>query len=289
MQFDFGTIDPTTKSGTQLAADLMNWRDALLTAHRGASRPDYAQGGTLWVQEVSSSQWRLMLYTGNVDIQIGTFDPTTGVFFLTVAGATFTTIPQLPAVNPDSANDAVRKAYADALFDAALPKTGGTLTGPLVLPADNPSSANHAVRRGYVDGLSPASKTQVQNGAWAGVFDLLLNTPTTFFDLMLPANTANVVGSGWVNGLQAGGGGVNGIFQVALLDATLAVQNTIFHSIISNTGTENPWFNSGGRIGFNNIAAGNSGWRLRFQAYKDTTEGPFNVLGWQASILSVRR
>ena len=44
-QSDFGTIDPDTKNGTDLATDLNSWRDALHSMHRGASRPSYAAAG----------------------------------------------------------------------------------------------------------------------------------------------------------------------------------------------------------------------------------------------------
>lgn len=76
-QFDFATIDPNAKSGTQLAVDLNNWRDALHSGHRGAERPAYAQGGILWVRETSSEQWDLMLYDGDTDFVLRSVNPTT--------------------------------------------------------------------------------------------------------------------------------------------------------------------------------------------------------------------
>lgn len=76
-QFDFATIDPNAKSGTQLAVDLNNWRDALHSVHRGAERPAYAQGGILWVRETSSEQWDLMFYDGDTDFVLRSVNPTT--------------------------------------------------------------------------------------------------------------------------------------------------------------------------------------------------------------------
>ena len=76
-QFDFATIDPNAKSGTQLAVDLNNWRDALHSGHRGASRPAYAQGGMLWVRETSAEQWDLMFYDGDTDFVLRSVNPTT--------------------------------------------------------------------------------------------------------------------------------------------------------------------------------------------------------------------
>jgi len=76
-QFDFSTIDPNAKSGTQLAVDLNNWRDALHSGHRGAARPAYAQGGMLWVRETSAEQWDLMCYDGDTDFVLRSVNPTT--------------------------------------------------------------------------------------------------------------------------------------------------------------------------------------------------------------------
>lgn len=79
-QSDFGNIVPTTKSGSALANDLNNWRDAVHSGHRGATRPSYVQGGMTWVQEVSGTTWRLYLYDGAQDILIGTANPILDTF-----------------------------------------------------------------------------------------------------------------------------------------------------------------------------------------------------------------
>ncbi|WP_313135529.1 hypothetical protein [Stutzerimonas nitrititolerans] len=76
-QYDYGTIDPNAKSGTQLAVDLNNWRDALHSGHRGAERPLYAQAGMLWVRETSAEQWDLMLYDGDTDFVLRSVNPAT--------------------------------------------------------------------------------------------------------------------------------------------------------------------------------------------------------------------
>lgn len=76
-QFDFGTIDPNTKSGAQLALDLNNFRDALNTLHKGGVRPSYAQPGMMWVREVSTTQWDLMFFDGDTDFTLRSINPTT--------------------------------------------------------------------------------------------------------------------------------------------------------------------------------------------------------------------
>lgn len=78
-QSDFGTIVPSTKSGTQLATDLNNWRDAVHSAHKGSSRPSYATAGTFWVND-AATPWILYCYDGADDISLGTINATTNVF-----------------------------------------------------------------------------------------------------------------------------------------------------------------------------------------------------------------
>lgn len=78
-QFDFGTIDPTTKSGTALASDLNSFRTALNSCHSGSTRPTYAIAKTIWVND-ATTPWVVYMYDGADDIQIGTINATTNVF-----------------------------------------------------------------------------------------------------------------------------------------------------------------------------------------------------------------
>lgn len=80
-QFDWGVIDPNSKSGPQLALDLNDFRDALNTLHRGAVRPSYAQPGMQWVREVSAERWELCLYDGQADLVLRSFNPVTSQLF----------------------------------------------------------------------------------------------------------------------------------------------------------------------------------------------------------------
>ncbi|AHJ10721.1 tail collar domain-containing protein [Rhizobium phage vB_RglS_P106B] len=79
-QFDFGTINPTLKNGTDLASDLNQFRDALLTLHSGSARPSYVQPGMQWIDNSTPTKWKLNLYDGTDDILIGTFDTTNNFF-----------------------------------------------------------------------------------------------------------------------------------------------------------------------------------------------------------------
>ena len=52
--------------------------DALLSLHKGNSRPAYAEAGTLWLDD-SATPWALKIFDGSDDITINTIDPTGNV------------------------------------------------------------------------------------------------------------------------------------------------------------------------------------------------------------------
>jgi hypothetical protein len=77
-QYDFGTIDPNTKSGTALATDLNSWRNALHSTHGGSSAPSYITAGMLWV-DTTSANYELKLYDGAQSIPVAVIDATNNV------------------------------------------------------------------------------------------------------------------------------------------------------------------------------------------------------------------
>lgn len=78
-QSNFGTIDPATKSGTALATDLNNWRDAMHSMHSGSTRPSYVVAGMQWL-DTAGAKWLVKVYDGADDIVIGIIDPTSNTF-----------------------------------------------------------------------------------------------------------------------------------------------------------------------------------------------------------------
>jgi hypothetical protein len=86
-QYDFGTIDPSTTDGTELATLLGSFRNALNTIHSGTVRPSYAVGGTLWLDTTTGTGWILKLYDGASDSSLLTINPT----------GDLVTVPALPA------------------------------------------------------------------------------------------------------------------------------------------------------------------------------------------------
>lgn len=80
-QYNFGTINPETKSGTQLSNDLNNWRDALHSTHKGSTAPEvegvnYITEGMLWLDDTTANAWKLNIYDGTAWITIVTIDST---------------------------------------------------------------------------------------------------------------------------------------------------------------------------------------------------------------------
>jgi hypothetical protein len=85
-QYDFGTINPATKSGTALASDLNSWRSALHSTHGGSSAPSYITAGMLWL-DTTSSDYRLKLYDGAQSIDVAIIDATNNVARVAVDSA----------------------------------------------------------------------------------------------------------------------------------------------------------------------------------------------------------
>lgn len=88
-QYDFGTIDPDAKSGTQLAVDLNQWRDALLSNHKGNARPTYAVEGMVWIND-NTTPWVVYKYDGAQDLLMGYIDPTNDVWAPVIGGGAST-------------------------------------------------------------------------------------------------------------------------------------------------------------------------------------------------------
>lgn len=85
-QYDFGTIDPNTKSGTALASDLNSWRNAVHSTHGGSSAPSYIVAGMLWV-DTTSANYELKLYDGAQSIPVAIIDATNNVARVAVDSA----------------------------------------------------------------------------------------------------------------------------------------------------------------------------------------------------------
>jgi hypothetical protein len=94
-QSDFGTINPATKSGTQLATDLNGHRDAVHSTHRGTTQPSYRVAGLFWEDTSGGATSTLLkVYDGSDWITLGTINETANTFVpsgaLTATGGNLT-------------------------------------------------------------------------------------------------------------------------------------------------------------------------------------------------------
>lgn len=171
-------------------------------------------------------------------------------------------------------------APATAHTHPATAISDSTATGRALLTAPDAPAA-----RASIAALAP-SNISVLSGVWTGSYDLLV-ADTAFFDIMLPANTQSIIGSGYVSTDQTAMSAVNADFDVAVLNAALVEQAR--HRATFIISTNGALTHSGLTVGFNNITAGNSGWRLRFFGRKSALQGPFNLIGYEARVMCVTR
>lgn len=148
-QFDFGTIDPNSKSGPQLALDLNKFRDALNSWHRGNVRPAYAQAGMQWVRETSSTQWDLMFFDGDTDFVLRSVNPTTNALI----GMPTSQIQGL-----------------DAALAMSISRDSALTTGAAVLPAGTQAQRPSAPSNGMLRYNTTTNEFEgYQGGAWVSI------------------------------------------------------------------------------------------------------------------------
>lgn len=207
-QFDWGAMDPNAKSGSQLAIDLNNFRDALNSLHRGISRPPYVQAGMLWLKEVTSEQWDVVLHDGQADLVLRSLNPTTSELF------------KIAMEEVDG--------LAEAL-GATVQKDAPTTTGAAVLPGgtteQRPSTPSDGMLRFNTD-ISELERWQ--GGKWLAlnILDKAINeaplvtlaSAATVAISAAAANTINISGTATISAFDIAASGVvrRLVFQAAL-------------------------------------------------------------------------
>ena len=143
-QYDFGTIDPNTKSGTALASDLNSWRNALHSTHGGSTAPSYITAGMLWL-DTTSANYELKLYDGAQSIPVAVIDATNNVARVAVDSAetsyiTATTAAQIKFVIASVDTATVRSTGLQ--FNIASPYIGDSSNNELVSFTTTASAVN---------------------------------------------------------------------------------------------------------------------------------------------------
>jgi hypothetical protein len=206
-QYDFGTIDPYTADGVQLAAMLNNWRDAVHSWHRGPSRPLYVVPGMMWVNDSGGpTGWVINLYMGPSigDRPVGTYDTTTGAITTQAASSRW----------DNRANGADLKTWR-----ATVVSPDGRLRFSALSDAGVVQASLDLLRSGVMLGTSPAPAAaagEIATASWVralltgggGGSGAPLVTP-----LLAGSGAAYPVpdGTSWLRATIKGSGGATGI------------------------------------------------------------------------------
>lgn len=154
-QYDFGTINPATKSGTALASDLNSWRNALHSTHGGSSAPSYITAGMMWL-DTTSSNYKIKLYDGAQSIDVAIIDATNNVARVAVDSA---------ATSYITATTAAQIKHVIANVDTMTIRSTGlqfNIAAPVI--ADN----NNNELISFSPTASAVNQLEIQNAATAG-------------------------------------------------------------------------------------------------------------------------
>lgn len=208
-QYDFGTINPATTSGTALATLLGSFRTALESQHSGSSRPAYAIAGMIWLDTTSTTPAILKFYDGTDDITIGTLNYTTNVFAVTAGAPTFTLVDAGATVGPsvDNFRDSSSPLAADVIgsydFNGRDSAGNKQLYVRMQAVIDDPTSTSEDARFQYLVAkagtVSLAFETGSNYATITGSSNVaVLNTGADTNSLTLQGGNTGSTGGQWV-------------------------------------------------------------------------------------------
>ena len=169
----FTDIDPNTKTGTQLASDLNNFKAALLSSMSGSSRPTELTAGGLWADTSVSGKITLMLYDGTNDIPLFTVD-TSGSTLDPIAASNIFTLANnqssyanITGLSLDSAD------YVGAIIKYTMYRSDGGSTyrretGRLILQWEGSVTEWTLTREGVGDALNIADSLAITTSSGVG-------------------------------------------------------------------------------------------------------------------------
>lgn len=199
-QYDFGAIDPNTKSGTQLAVDLNGFRDAVISGHKGVARPTYLPAGGSWVMEVSAVRWDLMFYDGDSDYTVRSINPTTN------------TLIGIPTADVAGLDAAISSFTSD--ISLTVKKDSALTTGAAVLPsgtsAERPVAPSNGMFR-YNTSLALFESYSAGSWSYSGLLDTaridVASTTTVNLTTAAPSTAhINITGTTTVTGFTIAAG-----------------------------------------------------------------------------------
>ena len=179
-QYDFGTIDPNTKSGTALASDLNSWRNAVHSTHSAATAPSYLVAGMLWA-DTTSANFELKMYDGAQWIPVAVLDATNNVARVAVDSAETSYITSTTAGQ-------IRHVIANTTV-ATMRSTG--LQFNIASPVISDSNANELFS--FTTVASAVNHIDISNAATANPPVISAVGSDTNIDLLLTAKGTGVV------------------------------------------------------------------------------------------------
>jgi len=180
-QYDFGTIDPNTKSGTALATDLNSYRNAVNSMHSGSSTPSYVTAGMLWV-DTTSADYELKLYDGAQSITVAIIDATNNVARVAVDSAETSFITSTTAAQ-------IRHVIASTnIFTTRSTGIQFNLASPVIADSNN----NELIS--FTTTASAVNQINVANSATGVAVDLsAVGTDTNISISLTPKGTGGVI------------------------------------------------------------------------------------------------
>jgi hypothetical protein len=189
-QYDFGTIDPNTKSGTALATDLNSYRNAVNSMHSGSAAPSYITAGMMWV-DTTSANYELKLYDGAQSITVAIIDATNNVARVAVDPAetsyiTSTTSAQIHHV-----------IASTNIFTTRSTGIQFNLASPVIADSNN----NELIS--FTTTASAVNQINIANAATGGAVNLSAVGSDTNISIALTPKGAGTVGIGTTSPSQA--------------------------------------------------------------------------------------
>jgi hypothetical protein len=179
-QYDFGTIDPNTKSGTALASDLNSWRNAVHSTHSAATAPSYLVAGMLWA-DTTSANYELKMYDGAQWIPVAILDATNNVARVAVDSAETSYITSTTAAQ-------IRHVIANTdVFTTRSTGIQFNIASPVIADSNN----NELIS--FTTTASAVNQINIANSATANAPVISTIGGDTNIDLLLTAKGTGVV------------------------------------------------------------------------------------------------
>jgi len=183
-QYDFGTIDPNTKSGTALATDLNSYRNAVNSMHSGSSAPSYITAGMMWV-DTTSANYEVKLYDGAQSITVAIIDATNNVARVAVDPAETSYITS-------TTNAQIRHVIASTdIFTTRSTGIQFNLASPVI------SDRNNNELISFTTTASAVNQINVANAATGGAVEIsAVGSDTNISMALMPKGTGSVNAGG---------------------------------------------------------------------------------------------